>query len=75
MHEIYVLKESRLNTALSKVEAKINWLSENQNILPSHELDKWNGWHDLKDRLNNRLWDNWTEFKAWHWEQFCFNSY
>ncbi len=75
MHEIFTQKESRLNSALSKVQNKLDYLAENQSNLPKAELDLWNNWHDLKDRITNRLWDNWSDFKDWHWEQFGYNSY
>lgn len=31
---------------------------------------KWNNWHDLQYRLENRLKDNYSEYCDWHFQKF-----
>lgn len=78
----YKDKETRLNKAIERVQNKLtqysqeaekikgNWSSEDQ-----QRLKNWNDWHDLQYRLEDRLKDNWSSYKEWHWEKFQFNTY
>ena len=75
LDNIYTLKESRLKAALSKVQTKLDYLAENQNQLSDQDYNSWNNWHDLKDRIKNRLFDNWSDHMDWHWGEFGWNSY
>ena len=63
-------KETRLQTAIAKVRAKLESFKHG-----ALDLSKWNNWHDLEDRLNDRLLENWKAFKAWHWDTYQFNTY
>jgi len=76
----FVAIETRLNNAIAKVQARLAVLSsrtelsiEQQQQHPDHK--HWNDLHDLEDRLNNRLWDNWSASKDAHWDAHGFNSY
>ena len=67
----YIDKQNRLQSAVDKVVNKLQEFKSNPDKAP----DNWNDWHDLHDRLNNRLVDNWKAYKNWHWETFQFNAY
>ena len=73
MYNTFKDKETRLQNAINKVRAKL----ESFHTLPptDPQLNKWNDWHDLEDRLNDRLIDNWKAYKTWHWETYNFNTY
>lgn len=69
-------KQTRLNNALNKVNAKLQYFNEvSQTGANLPEFENWNKWHDLHDRLKDRLQDNYNNFKNWHWEQYRFNTY
>lgn len=64
-------KETRLNLALTRVQNSLKHYAENS----GQRFDDWNNWHDLEDRINERLWQNWSNYKDWHFETFQFNTY
>ncbi|MEI7425149.1 MAG: hypothetical protein WCK10_03460 [Candidatus Staskawiczbacteria bacterium] len=82
-------KELTLKKALERVKATLKKYSEfgekvhlacvaENRYWTAEELAKcpnWNDYHDLETRLENRLWDNWSAFKEWHWDNFGFNTY
>ena len=62
-------KEERLKKSIEKVESKLNWFKENKDSLDDKTLDTWNDWHDLKDRLKDRLSDNFHNYSSWHFSE------
>lgn len=75
MLQTFIDKEARINKAIDKVKAKLKYFADNSDTLPEVEREKWNNWHDLQYRLENRLTDNWSNYKAWHFDTYKFNSY
>ena len=73
MLNTFIGKEIVLKNALDKVRAKLE--SFKLKDFNDPELNTWNNWHDLEDRLNDRLIDNWKAFKSWHWDTYQFNAY
>ena len=74
--------EAKIIRATSKVEAKLDHFKQYYENVKGNwsKKDKeytkdWNKWHDLYDRLKDRYWDNWRNFKEWHFETFGFNTY
>lgn len=72
--EYFQNKETVLKSAIQKVENKLSWFKENQNSLSESILDTWNNYHDLHDRLIDRLSDNYFEYSQWHFNThgYCF---
>lgn len=35
----------------------------------------WNRYHDMENNIENRLKDNWSRFKDWHFDKHGFNTY
>lgn len=82
-------KESRINKAIDKVKAKLEEYAEygkKISLLCTSEdrcwkeeehipVKDWNLLHDLQYRLEQRQWNNWSEFKDWHWDNYGFNTY
>jgi hypothetical protein len=76
----FVDKQNRLNAALEKVRAHLQYLigkyhdrTVNFQSLKGKEkkeVDTWNDWHDLQDRIENRLIDNYQEAQRWHFKKF-----
>lgn len=84
--EKFIKKQNRINLALSKVQARIDWMSKEQDenfYGPFERLSEekrnfwrrtidswnWNKWTDLKDRLENRLKDNYIDYCDWHFQE------
>lgn len=63
-------KQNAINAAIERVAGKLGDFANG--LIPP---DNWNNWHDLHDRLQNRLLDNWKEYKSWHWDKYGFNAY
>jgi len=75
-------KEDRLSKAIEKVDTKLKQFKGYADKIQGNWSDKdreytkdWNNLHDLRDRLESRLFDNWSEFKTWHFDTFGFNTY
>ena len=69
-------KERRLRLAIATVRAKLESFKILSESAPNDpQLTNWNNWHDLEDRLTDRLIDNWKAFKSWHWDTYQFNAY
>jgi hypothetical protein len=68
-------KENSLNRAISKVQSKLEYLSKNYQKMPLNEVEKWNNWHDLEDRLTDRKKENLSNFYEWHFLTFGYNVY
>ena len=80
--EIFTKTETRLKVAIAKVEAKLAYLkAENEKSVkpwgPAEEekFKDWNLLHDLQDRLESRLWDNYSAFSDWHFEKMGWVAY
>jgi 23S rRNA maturation mini-RNase III len=89
--EYFVKKQNRLNAAIEKVAGKLlefqkqsDQMFANFDTITEQEKEScrkinnalnWNEHHDLHDRLEQRLWANWSDFKDWHWEKYQFNTY
>ena len=70
--------ETRLNNAIKKVQDKLKWfeiMANNNHQGVKVNFNDWNKWHDLEDRLTDRLKDNYSNYKAWHWNEYQFNAY
>jgi hypothetical protein len=65
-------KELSINAAIERVKIKLAYFEANKH---NQDFKEWNNWHDLEDRLIDRLKDNWSAFKDWHFTQFGFNTY
>lgn len=68
-------KENSLNLAIERVDRKLNYLKDNWQNMPPEEVNKWNNYHDLKDRLIDRKVKNLSDFYEWHFNEFGFNVY
>jgi hypothetical protein len=75
MIDIFLKKQAQLNDALYRIDLKLDWFKENQENLPHNILKTWNNWHDLNDRIKDRVFENVRNYKIWHWEQYGFNTY
>lgn len=80
--EIFTKTETRLKVAIAKVEAKLAYYAaenkkNNKPWGPAEEekFKDWNLLHDLQYRLESRLWDNYSAFTDWHWDNFGWNAY
>jgi len=82
----FTVKKLKLERALAVVQVKLAcFKSTSENMDKSGTfytdgqreaiLGKWNDWHDLKYRLEDRLRDNWSAFCDWHFDEFGFNAY
>ena len=68
-------QQERLLRAQKRIEVKLQWFKDNSDNLSEDVRQFWDSWHDLSDRINDRLLDNWQSFKSWHWDNYGFNSY
>ena len=76
-------KETRLNAALQKVQNHLKYLSDKYGGKPLSErtgeelkeVEQWNNWHDLEERLTRRIKKNWSEYHSWHFEKFGWTAY
>lgn len=75
MLQTFIDRETRIKKAIERVKTKLQYFKDNSDILPESVLKHWNDWHDLHDRLINRLVDNWSDYKKWHFETYQFNTY
>ena len=64
-------KESQLQKAKAKCQAILELFKTGER----KDVDNWNLVHDLEDRIDERIGDNWSAFKDWHWDNFGFNTY
>lgn len=64
MYQYFKDKETRLNIALSKVQSKLKEYKDT----PQIEHKDWNDWHDLEDRLKERLMDNYLAYQSYLFE-------
>lgn len=71
----FAKKEARILAAYERVKKHLAYLSENVDNLTEIEVNDWNKWHDLEDRLTDRLKDNASNFYDWHWNKYGFNVY
>lgn len=76
----FIDKQGRLNTALQKVKTHLQYLLDKYDSRriefkelkdeEKKEVDKWNEWHDLQDRIEGRLIENYQAAQQWHFEKF-----
>lgn len=66
----FIKKQYRLNAALDKIKARLKYYSENEERW--QEFKDWNNWHDLQDRIEARLKDNYSDYQCWHFEKYQF---
>ena len=71
MLQNFIDKQTAINKAIDHVNNKLQYFKDTPNI----DHKDWNKWHDLHDRLQDRLVDNWSNFKEWHFNTFQFNTY
>jgi hypothetical protein len=71
MLQTFIDKQTAINKAIERVNNKLQYFNEN----PYLQHSDWNKWHYLHDRLQDRLVDNWSNFKEWHFNTFNFNTY
>lgn len=65
-------KEKSLQNALLRVKKKLENLKNNWQNMPTNEVEKWNNWHDLEYRLQNRLKENYFNYQNWHFQKYDF---
>lgn len=65
-------KEKSLQNALLRVKKKLENLKNNWQNMPTNEVEKWNNWHDLEYRLQNRLKENYLNYQNWHFQKYDF---
>lgn len=71
MLEFFKSKEQSILKAIDRVKSRLAFYS----ATADQRHEDWNDWHDLKDRLEGRLKDNWSAYHDWHWSQYGFNIY
>ncbi len=71
----FLENERKLKSALSRVKRKLNYFSDNRETLTEKDRENWNNWHDLENRLEDRIFQNWSDYKEWHFEENGFNVY
>lgn len=87
----FLKKQECIQLAIDKVKSKLAFFKKrsekmfsNFEFLSEEQKEKareinnscfWNEHHDLEDRLTERLWENWKEYKDWHWNKHGFNVY
>jgi len=69
--EFYITKQDKLKTAIEKVKAELIKFSEGKR----KDVDNWNNFHDLEDRLTDRLKDNYYESQSNNFEKYGFAIY
>ena len=81
-YDYFKKKEKLIHKAIERVKNKLLWFKSESEKIPGYWTDEnreyfkdWNLWHDLQYRLENRMWDNWSEYKDWHWDTYQFNTY
>ena len=70
--EWFLNKETQINISISKVESKLEWFKQNKDSLPVEVIETWNDWHDLHDRLQDRLQDNYCRCGSWKFQKYGF---
>lgn len=75
-------KELRLQRSLNIVKERLQaFQNEADKIQGSWsdsdrmKLKDWNKWHDLQYRIEDRIYQNYSDYKDWHWDTFGFNTY
>ena len=82
-------KETRLKLALERVKAKLaeykifgdnvyaECVAKNRHWTEAEkEFTKdWNQWNDLLDRLEDRLWDNYSDYQSYCFQEFGWCAY
>ena len=64
----YQVKDTRLRSALNKVRTRLQQYKDT----PDQEHKDWNDWHDLEDRIEARIKDNYFNYLQ---EQFRVNGW
>ena len=64
-------KESQLKRAKDRTQKILRDFSKGKRT----DEENWNLVHDLEYRIDDRIWNNWSEFKDWHWDNYGFNVY
>lgn len=68
-------KESKIDKAILRVQNKLNELKNNWQNMKPEEVERWNHWHDLEYRLQDRKASNLSNFYEWHFSTFGYNVY
>ena len=68
--QCYLDKQENLNRAIERVKRMLM-----EHAMGIRGPEQWNLCHDLQDRLENRLYDNLSEYYDWHWKTYQWNSY
>jgi len=71
----FQVKEKSLNMAILRVQNKLKYFSKNYQKMPLNQVEMWNNWHDLEDRLQDRKKENLSNFYEWHFLTFGYNVY
>ena len=69
--KFYIKKQDKLKTAIEKVKAELIKFSEGERM----DKDNWNHFHNLEDRLTDRLKDNYFESQSNNFEKYGFAIY
>ena len=88
--DIFLKKQNNLNVALLKIQAmEDNFKRIDQEITEQNnkggrfywteeqikKIEKWNNVHDLRYRIEERLWENYFKYQDWHFQTFQFSAY
>ena len=68
--EYFLRKQVKINNAVERVNKILIEFTEGK-----RDPERWNEVHDLKDRLIDRLYNNWSDYKDWHYAKYEFNVY
>jgi hypothetical protein len=60
-------KQLSLNKALERVKTRLAYYAANT---VGNDFPDWNNWHDLQDRIEDRLQDNYSAYSAWHFAKY-----
>ena len=69
--ENFVHIEKSLLKALNKCHTKLNQFKNGEVI----DLENWNKWHDLNDKIEERIKENIKNYHSWHFDQYGWNAY
>lgn len=69
-------KELSIIKATEKVDALLLKCAEiSKHNSKDKRIEYWNHLHDIKDRLKDRYYANYSNYKEWHWNKYGYNVY
>ena len=67
----YIKKQDRLRAAIDRVNTQLSRFKDGL----CSDVDNWDKFHDLKDRLQDKLAENYSEYQGKHFESFGWCSF